>query len=316
MTCAFAGDAKNRKGHQVLHPYPEQWKNGAALLREWSSLKPLPKAALFPRLLIKKRMDLSVHGYLPAVQRKGFQLQFLTVDLQCAKDGVQHHGSFVKTDYLRDTGHAQVPTLVQCQFVGQLEILFTHVYHLMAVYAKLLPDRTFDTALNKGYTDIYEGGGGMQLRYMALKGMSGHDAGRQLLEQLYRERTGKPLPEILIAPRGKPYFADGSLHFSISHTKQYAFCVLSDRPVGIDAEEKDRKVNLRLADKILSPGEKACFDAADDKHAVLLKLWVLKEAAGKLTGDGINGYPDHTDFSPDDPRIQEIDGCYVAIVEE
>ncbi len=156
----------------------------------------------------------------------------------------------------------------------------------------------------------------MELRYRALDGLSGHKAGRLLLEQMYREKTGQALPEILTASRGKPYFADGRLHFSISHTKHYVFCALSERNIGIDAEEKDRNIHLSLADKILSPSEKARFDAAEDPQAALLKLWVLKEAAGKLTGDGINGYPNHTDFSPDDPAVLEISGCYVAIAQE
>ena len=151
---------------------------------------------------------------------------------------------------------------------------------------------------------------------MALEGLSGHDAGRKLLTQLYREKTGKALPEIAVMPRGKPYFVHEQLHFSISHTKHYAFCALSEKNIGIDAEEKDRKINLSLADKILSPLENKRFDAAQDKRAALLKLWVLKEAAGKLTGEGINGYPVHTDFSPDDPRIYEIADCYVAVIEE
>ena len=155
----------------------------------------------------------------------------------------------------------------------------------------------------------------MVLRYVKLQGQSGHDAGRQLLEQMYREETGHSMPQIACRERGKPYFVDGGLHFSISHTKNYVFCVLSHKPVGIDAEEKDRKINLLLADKILSPAEKQRFDAAPDKPAALLKLWVLKEALGKLTGEGINGYPNHTDLSPEDPRIQEIAGCYVAVIE-
>ena len=156
----------------------------------------------------------------------------------------------------------------------------------------------------------------MRIRWERLDGRSGHEVGRQLLRQLYEEETGGELPEIRIANRGKPYFADSSLHFSISHTKHHAFCVLSSCHVGIDAEEKDRKINLRLAEKILSDSERVRFDAAEDKRDTLLRLWVLKEAAGKLTGDGINGYPNHTDFDPRDPRIQEIDGCYVAIIKE
>jgi len=149
----------------------------------------------------------------------------------------------------------------------------------------------------------------------ALNGRTGHQAGRQLLDRMYREITGENCPEIRIGERGKPCFADGNWHFSISHTKKHVFCALSTRPVGLDAEETDRQVNLRLAEKILSEREKCRFEAAADKRAALLKLWVLKEASVKLTGEGLRGYPNHTDFSPDDPRVTERDGCYVAVLE-
>ena len=151
----------------------------------------------------------------------------------------------------------------------------------------------------------------MKLIGECLEGRDGHSAGLALLEQLY----GAPLPEILRTERGKPYFAKSDWHFSVSHTKNHAFCVLSSHPVGIDAEEKDRRVDLRLADKILSADERQRFDRAADSRDALLRLWVLKEAAAKLTGEGLRGYPNHTDFSPNDPRIQEIDGCYVAVFE-
>ena len=147
-----------------------------------------------------------------------------------------------------------------------------------------------------------------------LHGRSGHEAGRELLGKLYREVAGEDAPEIAIADRGKPYFVEGPWHFSISHTKDHVFCALSDEPVGIDAEEKERKIDLRLAEKILSPSEKVRFEGSADKRAALLRLWVLKEAAAKLTGEGLRGYPNHTDFSPDDPRILELDGCYVAVL--
>lgn len=156
----------------------------------------------------------------------------------------------------------------------------------------------------------------MDIRAVKLAGMTGHEAGRLLLAQLYLEKTGEPLPQICHTPRGKPYFAESQLHFSITHTRQYAFCVLSEKNVGIDAEQMDRPIDLRLADKILSPSEKIRWAQAPDKRLALLKLWVLKEAAGKLSGEGINGYPNKTDFSPDDPRVQEISGCFVAVVED
>ena len=150
----------------------------------------------------------------------------------------------------------------------------------------------------------------------ALLGRSGHEAGRQLLARMYREITGENCPEIAVTQRGKPYFVEGPWHFSISHTKNHVFCALSTRPVGLDAEEMDREINLRLAEKILSEPEWIRLEAAADKRAALLKLWVLKEASVKLTGEGLRGYPNQTDFSPDDPRVTELNGCYVAVLEE
>ena len=147
-----------------------------------------------------------------------------------------------------------------------------------------------------------------------LQGQRGHDAARALLAQLYRDHVGTPLPEILITPMGKPYFSEGPWHFSITHTHRHAFCVLSDRPVGIDAEEQDRPIRLSLAEKILSDAELARFHAADDPRQALLRLWVLKEAHAKCTGQGIGFHPRHTNFSPDDPRIQRRNGCLLAII--
>lgn len=157
----------------------------------------------------------------------------------------------------------------------------------------------------------------MELSYSPiLPGQTGHEAGRLLLARMYRARTGEEMPRIAIAPGGKPGFVEERVHFSISHTKRHVFCVLADRPVGVDAEELDRKVNPRLADKILSPRERLQYDRAADKQKALLTFWVLKEAAAKCSGEGLRGYPNGTDFSLDDPRVQEWNGCLVAVVEK
>ena len=156
----------------------------------------------------------------------------------------------------------------------------------------------------------------MKLAYCKLNGQTGHEAGRQLLAELYRRETGEDLPEIRTTDLGKPYFVEGDWHFSISHTPKHAFCVLSRNNIAIDAEEPDRKLKLSLADKVLSPGEKAQFNAAQNQEKALLTFWVLKEAEGKLSGKGLRIYPNHTNFSLDDPRVTEIDGCIVAVMEE
>ena len=156
----------------------------------------------------------------------------------------------------------------------------------------------------------------MALAYRTIKAGEGHAMGRSLLKEMVEHFTGAPMPEILIAERGKPYFSNGSLHFSISHTKAHVFCTLSDSPVGIDAEEMDRNISFDLAQKVLSPGELAQYEAAEDKRIALLTFWVLKEAQAKCDGTGLQGYPNHTNFSLDDPRVTKTDGCLVAVIEK
>lgn len=143
---------------------------------------------------------------------------------------------------------------------------------------------------------------------------SGHEVGRTLLAELYQAHVGGEMPDIVCMPRGKPCFVNSPWHFSISHTRNHAFCALSQMNVGIDAEETDRRVNPALAEKILSPGELEQYQAADDPNRALLIFWVLKEAAAKLTGEGLRGYPNQTDFRLDDARITFRDGCVLAVL--
>lgn len=152
----------------------------------------------------------------------------------------------------------------------------------------------------------------MVLRWQRLTDVGGHDAGLALLETLFREETGRDLPAIQKTSQGKPFFPDEPFHFSISHTKNHVFCCLGQETVGIDAEEINRAVDPLLAERFCSPSEQNRIETNDD----LLRLWVLKESYAKFTGRGIGNYLKDTDFSPHDPRIQTIDGCYVAIFTE
>ena len=148
------------------------------------------------------------------------------------------------------------------------------------------------------------------------EGENGHEAGRKLLEKMYWEVMGEPMPPIAVTERGKPYFAEGDLHFSISHTPRHVFCVLAENPVGVDAEELDREINLQIADKILSPREREQYDLVEDKQIALLTFWVLKEAAAKCSGEGLRGFPNDTDFLLSDPRVITREGCLAAVIED
>ena len=157
----------------------------------------------------------------------------------------------------------------------------------------------------------------LKLDHWPLNGLDSRVAGKLLLAQMYEELTGEEMPPIEKAPRGKPYFPGSNLHFSITHTKTTVFCAISDVPLGIDAEDLNRKVSPTLAQKILSPAEFAQYEAvpAEERNKALLRFWVLKEAEAKCSGLGLRGYPDHTDFDLNDPRVSKIGECIVAVIQ-
>ena len=156
----------------------------------------------------------------------------------------------------------------------------------------------------------------MYLEGRELQGQTGHEAGRKLLEEMYHRYAGEEMPPILVTERGKPFFQDSTWHFSISHSKGHVFCALSQKNIGVDAEELDRAISPKLADKILSPVERQQYDRAEDKRLALLRFWVMKEARAKMTGEGIKFHPKHTEFSLSDAGVRELLGCLVAVIEE
>ena len=75
--------------------------------------------------------------------------------------------------------------------------------------------------------------------------------------------------ELLKTESGKPYVKNNPFYFSLSHSGDYAVCVISDTPVGIDIE----------LDKPLA-------DSMQKRFAKNILEWTKKEAKGKLTGVG------------------------------
>ena len=86
--------------------------------------------------------------------------------------------------------------------------------------------------------------------------------------------------------RGKPYIPNSKLHISISHCRKGIACIISDSPVGIDVEEASR-MNLKIAKRICTPDELLLLENAENKQEYLCRLWVLKEAYSKMTGQGM-----------------------------
>ena len=85
----------------------------------------------------------------------------------------------------------------------------------------------------------------------------GHSVAYAMLDTLYRAKFNTPTPIIEKNEYGKPYFVDGSCHFSISHGKGLAAVLLSDEgECGVDIEpeieeNRAKKIDTRfLCDRL------------------------------------------------------------------
>ncbi|XP_062112745.1 uncharacterized protein LOC133823907 isoform X2 [Humulus lupulus] len=91
------------------------------------------------------------------------------------------------------------------------------------------------------------------------------------------------------------------LHFNISHTSSLIACgVTADVPIGIDVEEKKRKIKnsvLAFARRYFSSHELEHLAAITDpeiQRQEFIKLWTLKEAYVKALGRGFSAAPFNT----------------------
>ncbi len=82
---------------------------------------------------------------------------------------------------------------------------------------------------------------------------------------------------------GKPYFADHpDLHFSISHSGDFAVCGLDDAPIGVDLEQHRPLDAERLAKRYLGVTEPLTREE-------FFSLWTKKESYLKAVGIGLSG---------------------------
>ncbi len=90
--------------------------------------------------------------------------------------------------------------------------------------------------------------------------------------------------------RGKPFFKDIPLFFSLSHSGEYVLCVFSDREVGADIQQMKPVESGKLIKRFFSQKEQAEWETLPseaDKQDYFYRRWVRREAYGKLTGEGI-----------------------------
>ena len=112
-----------------------------------------------------------------------------------------------------------------------------------------------------------------------------------LLKKALLEEYGLHMnPLFEYGEHGKPFIVGHpEIHFNLSHCREAVACVVSDHPVGIDVESI-REYHDSLVSYTMSADEEARIQAAGRPEAEFIRLWTMKEARLKLTGEGITDY--------------------------
>lgn len=113
------------------------------------------------------------------------------------------------------------------------------------------------------------------------------------------------MKDIAYFDKGKPYFTDIPVEFSISHCKGYAVCAVCGKAegrIGVDCEliRPFRETSMR---RIFSADEMAMIKGGDSPDLLCTRLWTLKEAYVKYTGTGLAGHMQERVFSFDGDRV-------------
>jgi len=94
--------------------------------------------------------------------------------------------------------------------------------------------------------------------------------------------------EITFGVHDKPYLADGSLYFSVSHSGDIVAIATDDSELGVDVEAVPDPDRLKIADRFYHPTERGYVYDSDDPERAFCRVWTRKESYLKCTGEGIS----------------------------
>ena len=136
-----------------------------------------------------------------------------------------------------------------------------------------------------------------------------------LCEGLRQEYGIMEPPVFEYGEHGKPFIVGHpEICFNMSHCREAAICVLSDKPVGVDVESI-RPYNESLARYTMSDAEMALIESAKRPEVEFIRLWTLKEAFLKCSGEGIRDNMKHVlDSLKNAKSVINEKKCYIYSV--
>jgi 4'-phosphopantetheinyl transferase len=122
-----------------------------------------------------------------------------------------------------------------------------------------------------------------------------HLAAHAALRRVLSVYSGQAPGELVLreTPEGKPFLADGTLAFNLSHSGELALvAVAAAGQVGVDIElVASRSDEMAIARSLFAPGEIAQLESLplDARRLMFYRLWTCREALLKAVGVGLSG---------------------------
>lgn len=114
--------------------------------------------------------------------------------------------------------------------------------------------------------------------------------GKRLTEALMKEALcewGCFDAVILRSEKGKPYVKNHSeIYISASHSGSYFVCLIGNVPIGVDIQEYRKANTGAISSRYFTQEEKKYISITGNEG--FFRLWTMKEAYAKYTGNGIS----------------------------
>lgn len=111
------------------------------------------------------------------------------------------------------------------------------------------------------------------------------EKGELLVNKAWTLFTGlKEFPGIKRTDKGKPYFENSGIHFSISHSGDIWVCLFANFNIGVDIQIMRDGALEAIADRFFT--EEEAETVRNEGKTAFYRIWTTREACGKYAGTG------------------------------
>lgn len=126
------------------------------------------------------------------------------------------------------------------------------------------------------------------------------------------EEKGFRPEDIREGEKGKPYIEGNPVHFNVSHSGLLWLCMAGGEPCGIDIQQEEDCSYEKISARHFNEAEQEYIGR--EGLPGFFRLWTMREAYGKYTGQGF--YGEMPSFIGDDGQpVREAKGAFIREIE-